>query len=399
MPAADSDTTIPRMNMCHFFSVLLAAALFILAPGCKKKPAEAVVESEPQLNAPEATELSAPDTANAPSPSGEEAAAWEALQNNAAKLTDNLPDEKDEGRRALVERLTKQRGDFQKFLGDHPQSANRWEARMAVLQIENSIAMLEDRDIDSDSQRKELHAIANDPDAPQAIRADAGLVLLQIASMQFDQQRTEQAARDLVTAINKFLESHPDDARAAALRLTEAQAIEQFDPERARTLYEEAAKNEEPEIAEAAKSALEFMALRSKPLDLTFTAVDGRKVDLAKLRGKVVLLDFWATWCPPCVEEVPNVVEAYNKFKDRGFEIIGISLDKDKSALTKFTKDNKMPWPQFFDGKGWDNEISQRFQIQSVPTMWLLDREGKLADPAPRGRLEQAIEAALSEKK
>jgi thiol-disulfide isomerase/thioredoxin len=110
-----------------------------------------------------------------------------------------------------------------------------------------------------------------------------------------------------------------------------------------------------------------------------------------------VLIDFWATWCPPCVEEVPGVVEASEKFKDRGFEIVGISLDQDKAALEKFIAENKMTWPQFFDGKGWDNELAKRFNIQSVPTMWLLDREGKLADPNPRGRLEQAIQAALDQ--
>ena len=119
-------------------------------------------------------------------------------------------------------------------------------------------------------------------------------------------------------------------------------------------------------------------------------------MDLAKLRGKVVLLDFWATWCPPCVEEVPTLVETYAQFKDKGFEIVGVSLDSDKDALAAFTKENKMPWPQFFDGKGWDSELAQRFNIQAVPTMWLLDREGKLADASPRDRLKQAVEAALA---
>jgi peroxiredoxin len=95
------------------------------------------------------------------------------------------------------------------------------------------------------------------------------------------------------------------------------------------------------------------------------------------------------------VEEVPQLVETYDKFKDRGFEIVGISLDNDKSALEKFTAENKMTWPQFFDGKGWDNELAQRFKIQSVPTMWLLGKNGKLVDPSPRSRLDQAVTAAL----
>jgi thiol-disulfide isomerase/thioredoxin len=324
-------------------------------------------------------------------------AAWEILQDESAGLTEGLPENEQEGKQLLAERLRAQSVRFKEFLEQHPRSAYRWEARMAVMQLANSLDMLEGREPDLETQSNELRAIADDSEAPENIRADAGLVLLQIASAKFDKERSETAARSLSSAIAKFLETHPDDNRAPVLKLSEAQALETFDPDRARKLYEQAAEDEDHEIVEAAQSGLATMEMRSKPLELVFTATDGRKVDLAELRGKVVLIDFWATWCPPCVEEVPGVVEANEKFKDRGFEIVGISLDQDKAALEKFIAENKMTWPQFFDGKGWDNELAKRFNIQSVPTMWLLDREGKLADPNPRGRLEQAIQAALDQ--
>ena len=323
---------------------------------------------------------------------------WEKLQDEAASLTDGLPEDDAAGRKLLAERLRSQSAHFKEFLQKYPQSSYRWEARMAILQVDNSLDMLENREPDLDAQAGELRSIADDKDAPENIRADAGLVLLQIASAKFDQARTEDSARALSSAIAKFLETHPDDNRAPALKLTEAQALETFDPARARALYEETAKDPDKDIADAAKNGLAMMDMRTKPLELSFTAVDGRKVDLADLRGKVVLVDFWATWCPPCVEEVPGVVETYEKFKDQGFEIVGISLDQDKSALEKFTADNKMTWPQFFDGKGWENELAKRFNIESVPTMWLLGRDGKLADPNPRDRLEQAIQSALEKK-
>lgn len=329
----------------------------------------------------------------------DENSAWEALQDEAARLTENLPENDEEaGRKILVERLTAQLQHFKEFLKNHPQSSNRWEARMAIMQVGNSIAMVENREPDMTGQTAELQSIADDPAAPENVRADAGLVLLQLASLAFDRKPSEEAARSLSTAINKFAETHPEDARMPALRMTEAQALEAYDPERARALYTEVTGNEEPDLAAAAKTALELMEMRTKPLELAFTAVDGRKVDMTDLRGKVVLVDFWATWCPPCVEEVPQLVETYEKLKDRGFEIVGISLDSDKAALEKFTAENKMTWPQFFDGKGWENEIAQRFRIQSVPTMWLFDREGKLVDAFPRGELEKAVEDALAAK-
>jgi thiol-disulfide isomerase/thioredoxin len=324
-----------------------------------------------------------------------ESEAWESLQNEAARLTEDLPPDEQEGRKMLAGRLKEQLEHFRTFLKDFPQSPNRWEARMAVMQIANSLAMVEDRDPDMSGQTDELRSIADDPEAPDDVRADAGLVLLQLASLDFDRERSEQSARSLSAAIGKFIDTHPEDARIPVLRMTEAQALESYEPERARELYNGVAANEDPELSGAAKAALDLMALRDQPMELSFTAVDGRKVDLADLRGKVVLIDFWATWCPPCVEEAPELVGTYEKFKDRGFEIVGISLDESKEALEKFTAENKMTWPQFFDGKGWENELAQRYKIQSVPTLWLLDREGKLADANPRGRLEQAVEAAL----
>ncbi|MBX7207122.1 MAG: TlpA family protein disulfide reductase [Verrucomicrobiaceae bacterium] len=133
-----------------------------------------------------------------------------------------------------------------------------------------------------------------------------------------------------------------------------------------------------------------------EPVSLKFNAVKGGKVDLETLKGKVVLIDFWATWCGPCVKEVPNVVAAYEKLHDKGFEIVGISLDQNKAALTKFVKDNKMTWPQYFDGKGWENEISTRFGIHAIPAMWLVDKEGKLVSTNARGNLEAEVEKLLA---
>ncbi len=134
-----------------------------------------------------------------------------------------------------------------------------------------------------------------------------------------------------------------------------------------------------------------------KPLTLKFDAADGTPVDLAKLHGKVVLVDFWATWCGPCMKEVPNVVAAYAKYHAKGFEIVGISLDQDKDKMFKVMAQKGMTWPQYFDGKGWSNEVATSFQIRSIPSMWLVNKNGIIATTNARGSLDAEIEKLLAE--
>ena len=129
---------------------------------------------------------------------------------------------------------------------------------------------------------------------------------------------------------------------------------------------------------------------------LAFTGLHGEPVDLAALQGQVVLVDFWATWCGPCRDEMPNLRAAYQKYHARGFEIVGISLDKDQAKLEQYLADNQLPWPQYFDGRGWQNGIAQRFNIHSIPASFLLDRDGVLRAANLRGpALDQALSRLL----
>jgi peroxiredoxin len=129
------------------------------------------------------------------------------------------------------------------------------------------------------------------------------------------------------------------------------------------------------------------------------TATDGTVVDLSAYRGKVVLVDFWATWCGPCVAELPHVKEAYSKYHAQGFEVIGISLDSQAEQLAAFTKERQMPWPQLFDGKGFEGKVPQAYGIWRLPSTFLLNRDGKIAAKGLRGDALAKKVAELLEKK
>lgn len=134
-----------------------------------------------------------------------------------------------------------------------------------------------------------------------------------------------------------------------------------------------------------------------KPLDIHFTAFDGRDVDLAKLKGKVVLVEFWSTTCGPCIAEMPTVKATYQKLHDQGFEVVAISLDDKESALRRFIKEKELPWPQHFDGKGWEYQFAVRYGVFGIPTMWLVDKRGNLRDTDARFNLEQRVTGLLGE--
>lgn len=150
--------------------------------------------------------------------------------------------------------------------------------------------------------------------------------------------------------------------------------------DKARALAAELAGGSAPEkFKQWAKGFLNRLDSRNKPVSLQFTAVDGRPVDLAAMKGKVVLVDFWATGCGPCIADLPRVKAAYDQFHNQGFEIIGISCDTDKNRLTRFLKEKDYPWPQYFESKRQDdNKFTQAFGIDGIPHMFLVDKRGVL---------------------
>ena len=207
-----------------------------------------------------------------------------------------------------------------------------------------------------------------------------------------------EIVKKLVDTAEEFYKKYPEEGKEPILYLYVAEAVEGVDIDQAKTVYKRIKELGNDEWKERAEGSLNRLDMLGKPVSLKFTAVDGRKVDLDKLKGKVVLVDFWATWCGPCMHELPNVVKTYKKLHKKGFEIIGISFDEQKSRLKDVVKENGMSWPQYFDGAGWGNKFGKQFGISSIPSMWLIDQKGTLVDLNARDNLEEKVTKLLAEK-
>jgi thiol-disulfide isomerase/thioredoxin len=203
--------------------------------------------------------------------------------------------------------------------------------------------------------------------------------------------------------VDDFLKLAPNDDRASSLLGAAASATQD---EKKKAALIERLRKQFPDsdyvgMLEESHSQKDSVG---KPFHLEFTnAIDGTTVSMKKLRGKVVVIDFWATWCGPCVAEMPKMKQLYAKYRDRGVEFIGVSLDQSKEeggldSLRKFVKENGIEWPQYYQGDFWNSKFSSSWGINSIPCVFVVDTEGKLHSVEARGKLEKMIPELLEKK-
>lgn len=224
-------------------------------------------------------------------------------------------------------------------------------------------------------------------DAPKEIKFQADMLLL--GSVVMEAKATEE---ELAKQIRSFVSRHVDPAmKPFAAMFGTLMAMEAGLDELTKELLEKVRTDyaENPKVQEFLKH-VNF----GKAFSAEVTKLDGTKLSLPKdLAGKIIVIDFWASWCPPCRKDMPEMKELYAKYKDKGVEFVGISLDRQKEDAQKYVTENKIDWIQTFDGD--QNPVAVKYNVANIPAVWVIGKDGTVLSDTARGRLARVLDRAL----
>lgn len=409
------------MTGCDFDTPSRAGKGHVSNPPVPPKSAEAAAAEEQLDRGMEAWETMVAQAQPLPAP-----ASW----TNSAPSAEVLENwKKTNGDRALT--AADMARQFGKNYPEHPMAEKAPDLELKFLQIaaEHGVTLSEER-----VRELENKLIADDPDklfelrykgAMRAAEAKKGLEddSLMVAEMErqarllMEEFPKKMEVYDLLLAVAESCEINKgmkilDEILASGASDQTKEAARELKAKGVQGLKDLAVLEKERDAARAGEGtdigskydaklppAASFEELKKNPvgkrLELKFAAFDAKKIDLAKLRGKVVLIDFWASWCGPCLEEIPAMRKAYAKHKDAGFEILGLSLDSKKLPFQRAVGENEIIWPVAFDEGGWITKLTDNLGIEGIPAMWIVDRSGLISNVNAADGPVEAIEAAM----
>jgi thiol-disulfide isomerase/thioredoxin len=283
----------------------------------------------------------------------------------------------DRNDRALVRELSA-------YLGKSPRAEDRDQGYAAL--FNKAI----EHDWFAETEQAAQHYLASDPDGPVRALAQIITTMARAQAGRFDEALARY--KELLGGLGKsdqeeFATSFSDNFATAAITAGE------FTTARAVFVTLQARFPDSPALRDKATRELSRLDKVGKPApDMAAQDLAGKTVRLGALQGKYVLVDFWATWCAPCIAELPRLQDAYRKYHAAGFEIIAVSLDDTRSAVVDFVKVRRLPWPQIHNATA-GADLVEAFGVSSIPAAYLVDPEGKIIRLDLRG---PALDTTLS---
>lgn len=273
---------------------------------------------------------------------------------------------------------------------EFPDAANLAHVHGIMLQAADFLAKVR-RDEASTTQLNDLvdRILQSNADVEAKVTAD---FVRTMHGVQKDGKPTDDAAKQIEAFVGRYKETaSAGKAFAFGASLAEMTKLTDLRAQYVSVLKEKFL--DDPAVMAFLRGMGEYSDV-GKPFTATLTKLDGSTLTLPDdLKGKVVVIDFWATWCPPCRDSVPKLKAFYRTHKDKGVEMVGISLDRTKDDAAKFVKQNNMDWIQTFDGEG--NQTAIRYGIQSIPTIFVVGKDGVILSVDARDNLTEAVEKAL----
>ena len=265
--------------------------------------------------------------------------------------------------------------------------------KAATLKLESLMRLAQFGDEQAAAEMPKFAAALAASPVPELAMEAKRILIVAGAQKMFAEEKFE-AAPALVAQAAELMKSAPGDQKTAMLVMQLTGALEQIPggeqvaADALKTLGPILESSPDARIKELGSSfagKLRLLELPGKPMEITGPLLDGQAFDQKSLAGKVVLVDFWATWCGPCVAEIPNMLEQYEKYHAKGFEVVGISLDEEKDKVDAFVSEKKIPWPIIYAGKGWQDPVAQFYGISGIPQLILIGRDGNVITLNARG--------------
>ncbi len=280
-----------------------------------------------------------------------------------------------EAQTAAVAHIERQERTLRDFLREHPGAPQSFEARLRLsraLQIRGEWQKIAGA---LEEAQRLLDDAAKIATPKQRVEVDFSRLTLVMRTMR-GASRAER--EDLMNAARKFQSAHPDDRRVSTV-LVEVASLMDHQPRTKRALLNDARALARSDADRArVDDDLKKLDLLGAPVPLRFTSVQGREIDLAALRGKAVVLVYFAEWSPPSVSALKTVQAATNSMPDGRVQVVGVSLDNSAAALKQLMEQQGITWPVAYDGKGWASPLVRELGINALPTVWLIDGQGRL---------------------